>query len=128
MSETTYLMKDYEETASMSEKLNEALMILKKQSLIADVNTQKKYPFLELQPEELEDAQKEIVSFLDDIVSPEASLNSKTTINKKDLAIIKQKITKGNALEKNNFEVLSSLLNVVNQQRTSLFRKISNRR
>jgi hypothetical protein len=128
MSETTYLMKDYEETASMSEKLNEALMILKKQSLIADVNTQKKYPFLELQPEELEDAQKEIVSFLDDIVSPEASLNLKTIINKKDVAIIKQKITKGNALEKNNFEVLSSLLNVVNQQRTSLFRKISNRR
>lgn len=128
MSETTYLMKDYEETASMSEKLNEALMILKKQSLIADANTQKKYPFLELQPEELEDAQKEIVGFLDDIVSPEASLTSKTTINKKDVAIIKQKITKGNALEKNNFEVLSSLLNVVNQQRTSLFRKISNRR
>lgn len=124
MSETTYLMKDYEETASMSEKLNEALMILKKQSLIADVNTQKKYPFLKLQPEELEDAQKEIVSFLDDI----ASLTSKTNINEKDVAVIKQKIVKGNALEKTNFELLSSLLNVVNQQRTSLFRKISNRR
>lgn len=128
MSETTYLMKDYEETASMSEKLNEALMILKKQSLIADANTYKKYPFLKLQPEELEDAQKEIVDFLDDMVSSETLLNLKAKISEKEVAILKQKIKQGNALEKNNFEVLGNLLNVVNQQRTSLFRKISNRR
>ncbi|AFK05458.1 hypothetical protein Emtol_0186 (plasmid) [Emticicia oligotrophica DSM 17448] len=128
MSETTYLMKDYEETASMSEKLNEALMILKKQSLIADANTYKKYPFLKLQPEELEDAQNEIVDFLDDMVSSETLLNLKAKISEKEVANLKQKIKQGNALEKNNFEVLGNLLNVVNQQRTSLFRKISNRR
>lgn len=128
MSETTYLMKDYEETASMSEKLNEALMILKKQSLIADANTYKKYPFLKLQPEELEDAQNEIVDFLDDMVSSETLLNLKAKISEKEVAILKQKIKQGNVLEKNNFEVLGNLLNVVNQQRTSLFRKISNRR
>lgn len=128
MSETTYLMKDYEETASRSEKLNEALMILKKQSLIADVNTYKKYPFLKLQPAELEEAQNEIVHFLDDIMLPEALLNVKTSINEKDVVAIKQKIIRGSTLEKNNFELLGSLLNAVNQQRTSLFRKISNRR
>lgn len=127
MSETTYLMKDYEETASMSEKLNEALMVLKKQSLIADVSTKKKYPFLVLHPEELEYAKKEILDFLDDIVS-ETLIIPKTNIKENDIFIIKKKITKGNILEKTNFDVLSSLLSEVNQQRTSLFRKISNRR
>jgi hypothetical protein len=132
MSEITYLMNDYKEVAAMSEKLNEAVMIFKKQNLISNSITKEKYPFLIISNEDLDSAKEQLLIHLNKVTDEEfISIQNSSAIkgiNNKNLNEIKLKIGSGKILEKSDFDTLKILLNGVNHQRTVLFRKISSRR
>lgn len=130
MSEIGYLSNQYERLAQSNQVLNEAVLLLKKNWLLGQPGTQRKYPNLSVNVEELGQAQEYILSVLRPMVYPTQYSQVGSLIESKQLPPVSElkdvviTIEQNRILQEKHFSTLNRLLDVLDGERSVLFRKL----
>ncbi|MBO0936488.1 hypothetical protein J2I47_08035 [Fibrella sp. HMF5335] len=130
MSEIGYLSNQYERLAQTNQVLNEAVLLLKKSWLLTQPGTRRKYPNLSVNAEELNRAQAYILEVLKPMVYPAECgptgrlIESKQLPPSAELKDIVTTIEQNGILQEKYFSTLNRLLDVLDGERSVLFRKL----
>ena len=142
MSDISVLSNQYEQLVATSDKVNNSVIAFKKKSLLDDAATKEKYPKLSISMEELATAKKILLLFLDNIVKliENDSLESdfipaiilddyknRLSVNpylKDDLKKIISELNQNQQVTEEDIEVLDSILTILDNERSTLFRKL----
>lgn len=142
MSDISVLSNQYEQLVATSDKVNNSVIAFKKKSLLDDAATKSKYPKLSISTEELEAAKQILLLFLDNILKliENDSLESdfipaiilddyKTRLSvnpymKDDLKKLIIELKQNQQVTEDDIEVLDSILSILDNERSILFRKL----
>lgn len=142
MSDISVLSHQYEQLVATSDKVNNSVIAFKKKSLLDDAANKNKYPKLSVSVEELATAKKILLLFLDNILKliENDSLESdfiptiilddykhRLSVNpylKDDLKKLIAELNKNQHLPEDDIEVLDSILSILDNERSTLFRKL----
>lgn len=142
MSDISVLSNQYEQLVATSDKVNNSVIAFKKKSLLDDAATKAKYPKLSISIEELATAKQILLLFLDNIVKliENDSLESdfipaiilddyknRLSVNpylKDDLKKLISELNQNQQVTEDDIEVLDSILTILDNERSTLFRKL----
>lgn len=140
MSQISFLSDQYKQLASTSDKINNSVIALKKESLIKEGHS--KYPKLKVSKEELEEAYRVLIPFLENVrnaitgdVQESTFLPSlvfedyKNRLSsnqflKDDIESLIGRLKSGEGLESRDIAMLDELLTILDIERSTLFRKL----
>jgi hypothetical protein len=130
MSDVGYLSNQYERLAQTNQVLNDAVLLLKKNWLLSQPGTQRKYPNLSVNAEDLREAQVYILEVLEPMVHPAEYAQVSGVIGAKKLPLdpelidVVNTIRQNRALQEKHFSTLNRLLDMLDGERSMLFRKL----
>jgi hypothetical protein len=142
MSDISVISNQYEKLVSTSDKINNSVIAFKKKSLLDDSIIRNKYPKLSVSKEEIVAAKGILTSFLNNILNilEEGSQESefipsiiledyKTRLLtnaylKEDLKTLVDLLNKDLSIEEENIKVLDGILSILDNERSTLFRKL----
>ena len=142
MSEISVLSNQYDQLVSTSEKINSSVIAFKKRSILNTSGNKERYPKLTVSTEELKSAKDILLAFLDNIQKlvaedfkesdyiPSIILDdykkrlSANPFLKEDLVNLIDLLKQNQALNEHNIKVLDNLLSILDNERSSLFRKL----
>lgn len=136
MSQTTLISNQYQNFANLSERVNEAILILKKEHYLADPNFRRQHQTMSVSTIELSDARLFLLGFLCDIEKSYTSsgqfdddfINTlqHKVLTKDKISNTKKVINENQILTEAQLKTLDSLLLTIDNKRTTLFRKLRN--
>jgi len=142
MSDISVLSNQYEQLVATSDKVNNSVIAFKKKNLLSDAASKHKYPKLNITVEELTTAKQILLLFLDNILKliENDSLESdfiptiiledykhRLSVNpylKDDLKKLIGELTQNQQITDDDIEVLDSILSILDNERSTLFRKL----
>jgi len=142
MSDISVLSNQYDKLVSTSEKVNNSVIAFKKKSILNDDANKTKYPKLKITTEELEMAKSILVLFLENIQklleddSMESDFIPVTVLEdyklrlsanqylKEDLKKLLELLKQNKPVEEENITVLDNILLILDNERSSLFKKL----
>ena len=130
MSEIGYLSNQYERLSQTNQVLNDAVLLLKKSWLLSQPGTKRKYPNLSVNPEDLRVAQDYIIDTLHPMARPAENVQASSLIESKqlpprqELTDVVNAIQQNRVLQEKHFSTLNRLLDVLDGERSVLFRKL----
>lgn len=140
MSQISFLSDQYKQMASTSDKINNSVIALKKQSLIKEGQSQ--YPKLKVSKEELEEACNVLIPFLENVNNAITGNIQESTFLpslvfedyknrlssnqflKDDIEELVERLKSGQDVESKNILMLDELLTIIDIERSKLFRKL----
>jgi len=140
MSQISFLSDQYKQIASTSDKINNSVIVLKKQSLIKKEHSQ--YPKLKISKAELEEAYSILIPFLENVnnalignIQESTFLPSlvfedyKNRLSsnqflKDDIEELITRLKAAQDVESKNIAMLDELLTILDIERSTLFRKL----
>jgi len=145
MSEISHLSDQYKRIVDLSNRINDAVIILRKKEMNTNRELARKYRNIRVKKESIEQARKEISDFLQDILSviknkqtgklPYFLIHGFNELIKKNPYLVKDledlfhKLeTNGKELTAKDFELLDKILFVIDEDRTNVFRKLRSRK
>jgi hypothetical protein len=147
MSEISHLSDQYKRIVDLSNRINNAVIILRKKEMNTNKELARKYRNIRVKKESIEQARKEISDFLKDILSviktkqfqtgklPYFLIHGFNELIKKnpylenDLEDLVHKLdTTGKELTTKDFELLDKILSVIDEDRTNVFRKLRSKK
>lgn len=142
MSDISVLSNQYDKLVSTSEKVNNSVIAFKKKSILNDDANKAKYPKLKITAEELDMAKSILVLFLENIQSlleddymesdfiPVTVLEDykqRLSVNpylKEDLKKLLELLKQNQPVGEENITVLDTILLILDNERSSLFKKL----
>jgi len=142
MSEISVLSNQYDKLVSTSDKVNSSVIALKKRSILNTSGNKERYPKLSVSTEELKGAKDILLGFLDNIQKmvtedfkeseyiPSIILDDykrKLSVNpflKEDIAKLINLLKQNLSVDENHLKVLDSILSILDNERSTLFRKL----
>lgn len=142
MSDISVLSNQYEQMVATSDKVNNSVIAFKKKSILSDSSNKEKYPKLSVSPEEMAVAAKILLLFLDNIIH---LINNDTTQSdfiptivledykrrlstspylKDDLTKLLEILKQNQPVAEENIRVLDNILSILDNERSTLFRKL----
>ncbi|UHG94674.1 hypothetical protein [Spirosoma oryzicola] len=128
MSEIGYIYNRYELLAQTIQLFNDAVLLLKKEWLLRQADTRQKYPNLSVDPDNLALAR----SFVVEMLKSEAEegellthLSGKPNLpSRQEIADVRAIIQQNRILQPKHFDILSRVLEILDGERSILFRKL----
>ncbi|CAN5378425.1 hypothetical protein BH11BAC3_BH11BAC3_01960 [soil metagenome] len=142
MSDISVLSNQYDKLVSTSEKVNNSVIAFKKKSILNDDANKTKYPKLKITAEELNMAKSILVLFLENIqklledeymesdfipVTVLEDYKQRLSVNpylKEDLKKLLELLKQNQPVGEENITVLDSILLILDNERSSLFKKL----
>lgn len=142
MSDISVLSNQYDKLVSTSEKVNNSVIAFKKKSILNDDANRTKYPKLKITPEELDMAKSILVLFLENIQrlledeNMESDFIPATVLEdyklrlsanpylKEDLRKLLELLKQNQPVGEENITVLDTILLILDNERSSLFKKL----
>lgn len=142
MSDISVLSNQYEQLVATSDKVNNSVIAFKKKSLLSDVASKDKYPKLNVSPEELAAAKSVLLLFLGNIIHlidsdtlesdfiPTIILDdykhrlSVSPFLKDELEKLIEILNQNQPVAEDNIQVLDNILSILDNERSTLFRKL----
>lgn len=142
MSDISVLSNQYEQLVATSDKVNNSVIAFKKKSILDDAISRRKYPKLSVTTEELQLAKQILLLFLNNILkmleedSSESDFiptiiiddyKQRLSLNpylKDDLKRLISELNQDQKVTESDIEVLDSILSILDNERSSLFRKL----
>lgn len=146
MSDISLLSYHYQRIVEISNKINDAVIVLRKRAISADKKLVAKYQNLIVKKEIIKSARDEILLFLKEIkavfenkavttsqlpnflIRSFGELIQQSPYLKTDLDNLIHALSSGKELTPENFELLDKILSVVDEDRSNVFRKLRSRR
>jgi hypothetical protein len=142
MSETTLITKKYNDMASLASKVNKSVIVFKKMFLLEEEENKVKYPKLSVTDDELEAAKKNLTESLkvldkvaanterNNLVTGEAESSALQTLvlknesDRNEIESILASLDQDQVLTKTNFITLDKIINILDNERNLLFKKM----
>lgn len=142
MSDISVLSNQYGKLLSTSDKVNNSVIAFKKKSLLKNLASKERYPKLSVSPEELDRAKTILLSFLENIrklleedfresdyipmiiIDDYKKRLSLNPYLKEDLKKLLDLLKYNQPIEEDNLTVLESILSILDNERSTLFRKL----
>jgi len=142
MSDISVLSNQYDKLVSTSEKVNNSVIAFKKKSILNDDANKVKYPKLKITAEELDVAKSILVLFLENIqrlleddymesnfipVTVLEDYKQRLSVNpylKEDLKKLLELLKQNQPVDEENITVLDTILLILDNERSSLFKKL----
>lgn len=144
MSDISALSNQYDQLVETSEKINNSVIVFKKQNLLQDATSKNKYPNLKVTSEEITEANIILSLFLISVFDltdnqqtvekefmPEAvkddykaRLRRNTAYLDEDLKKLQKHLTEKQPVTDNDLQVMDILVTTLDTERNSLFRKL----
>lgn len=144
MSDISALSNQYDQLVETSEKINNSVIVFKKQSLLQDATSKQRYPNLKVTPEEIMEANTILSLFLISVFDfadkqqpvakefmPEAvkddykiKLRRNTAYLDEDLKKLQKNLSDKQPVTDNDLQVMDILVTTLDTERNSLFRKL----
>lgn len=142
MSDISVLSNQYDKLVSTSEKVNNSVIAFKKKSILTDDANKAKYPRLKITSEELDIAKSILVLFLENIQKlleddyMESDFIPATVLEdyklrlsanpylKEDLKKLLELLKQNKPIGEENITVLDNILLILDNERSSLFKKL----
>lgn len=142
MSEMTLITKRYDDIVGFTSKVNKSVIVFKKNSLLTDAMSKKKYPNLEISEAELKCAKDDLLQSLSDLeaLASDTEYNSKLSglaessalqklvlrsdTDRKEIEQIVHSLKENIPLSKAQFIMLDKIIAILDSERNLLFRKL----
>lgn len=130
MSEIGYISSQYERLSQTNQYLNEAVLLLKKNWLLSQPDTLGKYPNLTVDADDLRTAREYVAEVLKPMAEPSGErmidrlLEDRQLPPRPDLADVVYTVQQNKTLQVHHFATLNRLLDVLDGERSVLFRKL----
>lgn len=130
MSEIGYISSQYERLSQTNQYLNEAVLLLKKDWLLSQPDTLRKYPNLTVDANDLHTAREYVAEVLKPMTEVlgermiDRLLDDRQLPPRPELADVVQIIQQSKTLQAQHFATLNRLLDVLDGERSVLFRKL----
>lgn len=142
MSDISVLSNQYEQLVATSDKVNNSVIAFKKKSILSDAASKGKYPKLNVSPEELAAAKAILLLFLGNIIHlidsdtlesdfiPTIILDdykhrlSVSPFLKDELTKLIEILKQNQPVNEDNIQVLDNILSILDNERSTLFRKL----
>jgi hypothetical protein len=142
MSDISVLSTQYEQLVTTSDKVNNSVIVLKKNNMLSSTNVHQKYPKLSVSETEVNSAKSILISFLENVIKiikgdtheskyiPSMILDdykdrlSKNPYLKEDIDELLRNIDNLKQLDQKHLTVLDEILSVLDIERSALFRKL----
>ena len=144
MSDISALSTQYDQLVETSEKINNSVIVFKKQNLLQDAASKQRYPNLKVTPEEIMEANTILSLFLVSVFDfadnqqtvakefmPEAvkddykiKLRRNTAYLDEDLKKLQKNLNDKRPVTDNDLQVMDILVTTLDTERNSLFRKL----
>lgn len=142
MSDISVLSNQYEQLVATSDKVNNSVIAFKKKSILSVDANKGKYPKLNVSPEELANAKAILLLFLDNIIRliesdtlesefiPTIILDdykhrlSVSPFLKDELTKLIETLKQNQPVNEENIQVLDNILSILDNERSTLFRKL----
>ncbi|RYE38832.1 MAG: hypothetical protein EOP48_26515 [Sphingobacteriales bacterium] len=142
MSDISVLSNQYEQLVTTSDKVNNSVIVLKKNNMLSNKSVQQRYPKLAVSENEVNSANSILASFLQNVIGiikgdsqesqyiPSLILEdykeqlSKNPYMREDIEELLRNINDLKQLEDKHMTVLDSILSVLDIERSALFRKL----
>jgi hypothetical protein len=144
MSELGYISKRYKRISRLTNDVNRFSIAVKKYSLLRENRFKSKYPKLIISEDEYVEARKELIQFIEDLLQlikngasendismlvKNRAFNSQVVNNpelNQEFERLLFTLKKNNALHIEQFKPLDTLIGVLDNERSNLFRKMRN--
>jgi hypothetical protein len=142
MSDISVLSNQYEQLVATSDKVNNSVIAFKKKSILSDAASKGKYPKLNVSPEELAAAKAILLLFLGNIIHlidsdtlesdfiPTIVLDdykhrlSVSPFLKDELTKLIETLKQNEPVNEESIQVLDNILSILDNERSTLFRKL----
>ena len=130
MSEIGYISSQYERLSQTNQYLNEAVLLLKKGWLLSQPDMLRKYPNLTVDADDLRTAREYVAEVLKQMAEPSGErmidrlLDDRQLPSRPELVDVVQIIQQNKTLQAHHFATLNRLLDVLDGERSVLFRKL----
>ncbi len=144
MSDISALSNQYDQLVETSEKINNSVIVFKKQNLLQDLASKQRYPNLKVTPEEIMEAntilslflvsvfdfadnqQTVVKEFMPEDVKDDYKLRLRrnTAYLDEDLKKLKKHLSDKQPVTDNDLQVMDILVTTLDTERNSLFRKL----
>jgi hypothetical protein len=147
MSDISALSNQYDQLVDISEKINNSVIVFKKQNLLQDVTNRTKYPSLKISSEEIEQASNNLLVFLvnifdllhDDTIAEKKFIpltimdDYKSRLRKnvyldEDLKRLHKHLEEKQAVTEADLQAMDFLVATLDTERNNLFRKLKTAR
>lgn len=125
MSNVNQLSNEYQNLAALAEQFNKAILVLKKEYLLSDEESKKKYPTLRLTAAESKNAHdfsEKMLMYLNEQQPFMKAISGK--IAQDDLINLQKTLALENTLNEDDLEKLDIVLFSLDEERSVLFRKL----
>lgn len=125
MSNVNQLSNEYQNLAALAEQFNKAILVLKKEYLLSDEESKKKYPTLRLTDAERKNAHdfsEKMLVYLNEQQPFMKAISRK--IAQDDLINLQKTLALENTLNEDDLEKLDIVLFSLDEERSVLFRKL----
>jgi hypothetical protein len=125
MSNINQLSNEYQNLAALAEQFNKAILVLKKEYLLSDEESKKKYPTLRLTDTERKNAHdfsEKMLVYLNERQPFMKAISRK--IAQDDLINLQKTLALENTLNEDDLEKLDIVLFSLDEERSVLFRKL----
>lgn len=143
-SKLTYILRNYNRISRLTDDINNVCIAVKKYTLLQDVGSDTKYPKLTISEELYRMSKEKLILFLDSFLklidsgtyeTDIARLSENNAYNKlvnnnskfkRDIIVLLNTLGHDKALSKEQFGILDTVIGILDDERSDLFRKISN--
>ncbi len=142
-SKLTYILRNYNRISRLTDDINNACIAVKKYTILQNVGSDTKYPKLTISEELYRMSKEELISFLNSLLqlmdsngiseSDITMLFENKVFNelvnnnskfKRDIIVLLNTLGHDKALSKEQFEILDTVIGILDDERYSLFRGI----